>query len=132
VARRHFEDEVLQDGGVKHGCVCARLVLISSSRSLEGWERTKTSDEETGVDTFDWREVDTPLAEEGVDDIIEDRNHDYDADGVQVPRITKVSIFLTIPGIWGVLDQIVRCTIKFHGSRNSAEISINLGVALKE
>ena len=73
--------------------VCARLVLISSSRSGEGWERTKTSDEETGIDTFNWGEVDAPLAEEGVDDIIEDGNHDDDAYGVQVPRITEVSIF---------------------------------------
>ena len=112
--------------------VCARLILISSSRKVERWERTKASDEETGIDTFNWCEVDAPLAEEGIDDIIEDRNHDDDADGVQVPRITKVSIFLTIPGIWGVLDQIVRCTVEFHGSRNSAEISINLRVALRE
>jgi len=52
-------------------------------------ERTKTSDEETSIDTLNRCEVDALLAEEGIDDIIENGNHDDDTDRVQVPRITK-------------------------------------------
>ena len=56
-------------------------------------ERTKTSDEETSIDTFNRCEVDALLAEEGVDDIIENGNHDDDTDRVKVPRITKSILF---------------------------------------
>jgi len=60
--------------------MCARLALISSSRNVGGWERTKASDEETGIDTINWRGVNAPLAEEGIYDIIKNENHDDDAD----------------------------------------------------
>ncbi len=49
---------------------------------------TKASDEETGVDTLDGGEVNVTAAEEWVDDLVEDGNHDDDTDGVQVPAQT--------------------------------------------
>ena len=65
MARGGLVNEMLEDGGVEHG---------------------KTSDEEPGVDALDGTEVDALLAEEGVDDIVEDGDHDDDGNRVQVSR----------------------------------------------
>lgn len=90
VAGRGLVDVFLQDGGIKHG---------------------KTSDKETRVDTLNRSEVDTTLAEEGVDDVIEDRDEDDDGDRIQV------------------LDEIVGRSVEGHASSNSSEITVDLRVA---
>jgi len=72
VARGGLVNEMLEDSGVEHG---------------------KTSDEEPGVDALDGTEVDALLAEEGVDDIVENGDHDDDGNGVQVSRGNQELIF---------------------------------------
>ena len=92
-ARRALGDVGLEDGGVDHG---------------------ETSDEEASIHTFDGGEVDVASAEEGVDQVVEDRDHDDDTDRVQV------------------LDQVVGSSFEGHASSGGSQVSINLGVAEPE
>jgi hypothetical protein len=48
---------------------------------------TKTCDKESGVDTLDRTKVDVSPVQKGIDDLIEDRDHDDDRDGIQVSGI---------------------------------------------
>lgn len=90
VAWRSLVDELLEDGSVKH---------------------SKTGNDETEGDTLDWREVNIPTAEEGVDTEVQDGDHDDNGDGVQV------------------LDEIVRSAIESHRGSDSSQVSVNLRVA---
>jgi len=67
----------------------------------EGGDSTEASDKEAGVDVLDGAEVKASLAEEGVDDAVEDGDHDDYGDGVQV------------------LDEIIESTMQHHTSRHS-------------
>ena len=55
---------------------------------------TETSDEEASIDTFDGGEVDTFATEERVDEIVENRNHDDDTNGIQVPAEERVGFVI--------------------------------------
>jgi hypothetical protein len=46
---------------------------------------TKTSNEEAGIDTLDGTEVDVVLAQEGINKLVENGDHDDDRDGIQIP-----------------------------------------------
>jgi len=93
VARRALVDELLENGSVQHG---------------------KTGNKETGVDTLDWRVVDSHFAEAGIDKLIEDGNEDDERDRIQV------------------LDEIVRSSVQCHAGGNSSEISVDLRVSKPE
>ena len=72
---RFFVNELLQYGRVKQG---------------------KTANEETGVDTFDRRVVDTRRPQGRVDDVVEEWDHHDDGDRIDVStRMKDVSRVLT-------------------------------------
>lgn len=50
---------------------------------------TETSNKESGVDAFDRGEVDSSLPWEWVDDFIEERNHNDNADWLQISTSTR-------------------------------------------
>ena len=110
MAGRLLVEEVLEDGGVEH---------------------SKTSDEEAGGDAFDRGEVDAALAEEGVDDIIEEGDEDDDGYGVEIPEKLWGQYNFACGGAQpcDVLNQIVGSAVELHASSDGAKISVNLRVA---
>lgn len=64
MAGRHLVEVVLEDGSVEHG---------------------EAGDEEAGSDALDGGEVDAALAEEGVEDVVEEGDEDDDGYGVEIP-----------------------------------------------
>jgi len=93
LTRRSVPNLLLKDGSVDH---------------------SETSDEETGRNTLDGAEVEASGTEEGVDDTVEDRDHDDDRDRVQV------------------LDKIVGRAIQCHTGSDSSQVTVDLGVAEPE
>lgn len=92
-ARRHLVDVVLHDGGGNHG---------------------GGGEEETSGHTLDGSEVETHLAETGVDKVIKDGDHDDDGEGVQV------------------LDNIVGGTVQDHRTSLGGQVVGHLVVGEEE
>jgi hypothetical protein len=73
-----------------------------------------TNDHEAHRNALDGAEVDAPAAQEGIDDVVEDGDEDYDRDGVQI------------------LDQVVWSAIECHSSSHGTIVPIYLRVAEPE
>ena len=77
-------------------------------------DHRSTNDHETSRNALDRAEIDTPPAQEWVDDVVKDGDEDDDRDGVQV------------------LDQIVGSAVESHGCSHCTVVAVNLRVAEPE
>jgi len=98
---------------VGRGVAVARIALVHEVHQDTSVEHSETGNDESSKDTLDRGEVDTTAAEEGVDDVVENGDHDDNGDRVQV------------------LDEIVGSAVKGHSGSDGTEVTIDLRVAYR-
>lgn len=100
------------DGAV--GVIAARALLVDVVLHDSGGNHGKRGNEETSGHTLDGGESDANLAETGVQEVVDEGNHDDNGDGVQV------------------LDNVVGDTVKLHGTSLDGQITSHLVVGQEE